>query len=119
LQGLRLNGVSIGNIFVLSNKINDFPEIDFPICSHLLSSFPNFFFGGIGKCSARGRAMTDTITTDDIDDAGRCCAMVLPGFAGDLPPYRCTRQATTLRNGRAVCAVHSRKLSIRYFDGGR
>jgi hypothetical protein len=56
------------------------------------------------------------ITTTDIDDAGRCEAMVLPGFAGDLPPYRCTREATTLRNGRAVCAAHSRKLSIRYFD---
>jgi hypothetical protein len=60
--------------------------------------------------------MTDTTTDADIDDAGRCCAMVLPQYATDLPAYRCTLEATTLRQGRAVCAAHSRKLSIRYFD---
>ncbi len=39
------NTVAIGNIFVVSNKINEFPDRHFPICSHLLSSFPNIFFG--------------------------------------------------------------------------
>jgi hypothetical protein len=58
-----------------------------------------------------------TITTDaDINDAGRCCGMVLPGFTGDLPPFRCTKEATTERRGRAVCDMHARKLRIRYFD---
>jgi hypothetical protein len=58
------------------------------------------------------------ITTDAID-AGRCEAMVLPGYADDLPPYRCTRVAVTGRKGRAVCVAHSKTLAIRYFDDER
>ena len=60
--------------------------------------------------------MSEHTTDSDIDDAGRCTAMVLPSYAGDLPPYRCTRIAVTERRGRAVCAAHSRKLMIKYFD---
>jgi hypothetical protein len=43
---------------------------------------------------------------------GRCEAMTI----GDLPPYRCTREAGTDRNGRRVCEAHGRKLAIKYFD---
>jgi hypothetical protein len=52
-------------------------------------------------------------------DVGRCCALVLPQYENDLPAFRCTREATTDRGGRAVRAAHSRKLSIRYFDDDR
>jgi hypothetical protein len=55
-------------------------------------------------------------TDSDIDNEGRCEAMTLPSYADDLPPYRCTRVAVAERKGRAVCAAHSRKLSIQYFD---
>jgi hypothetical protein len=48
--------------------------------------------------------------------AGRCEAMALPQYAGHLPPYRCTREASTDRKGRRVCEAHGRKLAIKYFD---
>jgi hypothetical protein len=62
LLSFRLNPVSIRNIFVLSNKNNDFPETDFPICSHLSSSFPNFLFAKIGKLA--GRAQGDCLLAE-------------------------------------------------------
>jgi hypothetical protein len=54
--------------------------------------------------------------------------MALPQYDGDLPPYRCTREAgadrkdTTadLHNGRQryrrVCEAHTRSLRIRFYD---
>jgi hypothetical protein len=42
---------------------------------------------------------------------GRCEAMTLPQYDGDLPPYRCTREAGTDRKGRRVCEAHSRPLN--------
>jgi hypothetical protein len=43
--------------------------------------------------------------------AKRCEAMMVDA----LPPYRCRREATADRRGRAVCKAHSRKLAIRYW----
>jgi len=49
--------------------------------------------------------------------AGRCEAMTLPRYAGDLPPYRCTREAGADRNGRRVCEAHSRTLHrLAFYD---
>jgi hypothetical protein len=53
--------------------------------------------------------MTDT-TNADIDDRGRCEALMMPNHADDLPAYRCCREATTLRKGRAVCPAHSARV---------
>jgi hypothetical protein len=48
---------------------------------------------------------------------GRCEAMTLPQYDGDLPPYRCTREAGTDRKGRRVCEVHSRPLQrVTFYD---
>jgi hypothetical protein len=47
---------------------------------------------------------------------GRCEAMTLPQYDGDLPPYRCTREADTDRKGRRVCETHTRSLRIRFYD---
>jgi hypothetical protein len=53
---------------------------------------------------------------------GRCEAMTLPQYDGDLPPYRCTREAGTDRKSRRVCEAHSRTLHRLTFyndaDGG-
>jgi hypothetical protein len=59
------------------------------------------------------RSMT-TIDPDTLN--GRCEAMMLPQFVGDLPPFRCTREASTDRKGRRVCVTHLNRLRIRYFD---
>jgi hypothetical protein len=50
------------------------------------------------------------------DDTGRCEALTLPSYPGDLPAFRCVREATLDRNSRRVCEAHSYKLRIRYFD---
>jgi hypothetical protein len=42
--------------------------------------------------------------------------MTLPQYDGDLPPYRCTREADTDRKGRRVCEAHTRSLRIRFYD---
>jgi hypothetical protein len=48
---------------------------------------------------------------------GRCEAMTLPQYDGDLPPYRCTREAGTDRKGRRVCEAHSRTLHrLTFYD---
>jgi hypothetical protein len=58
--------------------------------------------------------MTDTTDTTK-DDTGRCAVLTLPSFKGDLPEFRCIRRATTLRDGRNVCAGHARQLAVRFF----
>jgi hypothetical protein len=50
------------------------------------------------------------------DNTGRCAAMTLPKFHGDLPMYRCTGEGMRRRLGRLVCETHSRKLKIRFCD---
>jgi hypothetical protein len=52
-------------------------------------------------------------------DVGRCEAMTMPSYAGDLPPFRCVREGTVLRDSRSVCVAHSKTLAIRYFDDER
>jgi hypothetical protein len=52
---------------------------------------------------------TDTTTEH------RCEALTI----SEIPPYRCTTSATGARQGREVCASHSRALRIRWFDDGR
>jgi hypothetical protein len=47
---------------------------------------------------------------------GRCEAMTLPQYDGDLPPYRCTREADTDRESRRVCEAHTGSLRIRFYD---
>jgi hypothetical protein len=47
---------------------------------------------------------------------GRCSAMTMPQYDGDLPMYRCTSVGTRQRAGRLVCETHSRKLKIRFCD---
>jgi hypothetical protein len=50
------------------------------------------------------------------NDIGRCEAMTI---GSDLPPYRCTRQASADRHGRRVCEAHSRTLHrLRFWDDG-
>jgi hypothetical protein len=44
-----LNAVSIRNKFVELNNFNDFPQPDFPLCSHLTSCGLGSFSGQIGK----------------------------------------------------------------------
>ena len=56
----------------------------------------------------------DTGLADTLN--GRCEAMTLPQYDGDLPPYRCTREAGTDRKGRRVCEAHTRSLRIRFYD---
>jgi hypothetical protein len=51
---------------------------------------------------------SDTGLADTLND--RCEAMALPQYDGELPPYRCTREAGTDRKGRRVCEAHSRTL---------
>jgi hypothetical protein len=51
------------------------------------------------------------------DNTGRCSAMTMPQYAGDLPPYRCVRVGTLEIDGRLVCPAHGRRLAaIRYCD---
>ena len=48
---------------------------------------------------------------------GRCEAMTLPQYDGDLPAYRCTREAGADRKGRRVCEAHSRTLhQLTFYD---
>src|SRR5580704_11314495 len=57
----------------------------------------------------------DTGLADTLN--GRCEAMTLPQYDGDLPPYRCTREAGTDRKGRRVCEAHSRTLHrLTFYD---
>jgi len=50
------------------------------------------------------------ITTDK---TGRCEAMTI----SEIPPYRCTSEASADRNGHAVCAAHSRTLhKLTFYD---
>jgi hypothetical protein len=42
--------------------------------------------------------------------------MTLPQYDGDLPAYRCTREAGADRKGRRVCEAHTRSLRIRFYD---
>jgi hypothetical protein len=37
------------------------------------------------------------------DNTGRCVAMTVPQFDGDLPMYRCVRVGTREIDGRLVC----------------
>jgi len=53
----------------------------------------------------------------DSDNAGRCVAMTVPQFDGDLPAYRCVRVGVREIDGRLVCEAHGRRLAaIRYCD---
>jgi hypothetical protein len=53
----------------------------------------------------------------DSDNTGRCSAMTMPAYPGDLPPYRCVRVGTMQINGRLVCEAHGHRLvAIRYCD---
>ena len=51
------------------------------------------------------------------DNTGRCVAMVVPRYAGDLPMYRCVRVGVREIDGRLVCAAHGGRLAvIRFCD---
>jgi hypothetical protein len=52
----------------------------------------------------------------DSDNAGRCSAMTMPQYDGDLPPYRCVRVGTMQIGGRLVCPAHGGLAAIRYCD---
>jgi hypothetical protein len=57
---------------------------------------------------------SDTGLADTLN--GRCEAMTLPQYDGDLPAYRCTRIAATDRKSRRVCEAYTRSLRIRFYD---
>ena len=51
------------------------------------------------------------------DNTGRCVAMVVPRYDGDLPPYRCVRVGVREIDGKLVCAAHGRRAAaIRFSD---
>jgi len=51
------------------------------------------------------------------DNTGRCVAMTVPQFDGDLPAYRCVRVGVREIDGRLVCEAHSHRLAaIRFCD---
>ena len=52
------------------------------------------------------------MTTLETATEHRCEALTI----SDIPPYRCTTNATADRRGRAVCASHARDLRIHWFD---
>jgi hypothetical protein len=53
----------------------------------------------------------------DSDNTGRCSAMTMPAYPGDLPPYRCVRVGVREIDGRLVCAAHGGRLAvIRFCD---
>ncbi|MDR3489324.1 MAG: hypothetical protein P4M05_31055 [Bradyrhizobium sp.] len=53
----------------------------------------------------------------DSDNTGRCSAMTMPQYDGDLPPYRCVRVGTREIDGRLVCTAHGGRLAvIRFCD---
>jgi hypothetical protein len=74
---------------------------------------------GAPSALRNGTTMSFEIIPDsgEIDTAaGRCEAMTLPSYAGDLPAFRCCRVASAERKSRHVCAAHSRTLAIRYWN---
>jgi ferric iron reductase protein FhuF len=51
------------------------------------------------------------------DNAGRCVAMTVPQFDGDLPMYRCVSVGTLLLDRRLVCEAYRHRLpAIRFCD---
>jgi hypothetical protein len=51
------------------------------------------------------------------DNTGRCEALTLPQYDGDLPAYRCVRVGSVLIDRRLVCPAHARlAAAIRYCD---
>jgi hypothetical protein len=51
------------------------------------------------------------------DNTGRCVAMTVPQFDGDLPAYRCVGVGVREIDGRLVCEAHSHRLAaIRFHD---
>jgi hypothetical protein len=66
-----------------------------------------------GSPGPKGTSMFDPMFPDskDSDNTGRCVAMTVPQFDGDLPMYRCVRVGTLQIDGRLVCEAHSHRFA--------